>query len=80
MKEALGDEAVAAAKKGFASQKKKFGLNKIKNKIRIMSGSQGIAAGAINSNIDIYIAYPMTPSTGVLHELAGKQVKNKFHD
>ncbi len=65
-----------AAELGFNSQKDKFGLKKLNNKITKMIGNAGIAEGAVNSDIDIYIAYPMTPSTGVLHELAGMQDKH----
>lgn len=71
-------EANAAAEKGFTSQKEKFSLKKLNNKITIMSGSQAVAQGAINSKIDLHIAYPMTPATGVLHELAGVQKKHGF--
>jgi len=67
-------EAIAAAEAGCRSQKPKFKFKKLENKINIMSGSQAIAQGAINSKIDLYLAYPMTPATGVLHELAGKQL------
>ena len=42
-----------------------------------MTGSHAIAVGAVNSGIDLYIAYPMTPATGVMHELAGMQKNNK---
>ncbi len=66
-------EAVKAAQMGFNSRYCKFCLKKRDNKIKIMSGTQGIAQGAINSGINIYIAYPMTPATGVLHELAARQ-------
>lgn len=71
-------DALSAVKKGFESQKKKFDFAKLKNKIRIMTGTHGVSQGAINSNIDLYLAYPMTPATGVLHELAGLQKKNNF--
>lgn len=72
------DEAVKAAEEGFESQEKKFDLKKLDNKISIMSGSEGVSLGAINSGIDIYFAYPMTPATPVLHELAAKQLENNF--
>ncbi len=68
----------AAAEKGFNSQKEKFSLKKLNNKITIMTGSQAIATGAIESGIDLYLGYPMTPATGVLHELAGQQEKNGY--
>jgi 2-oxoglutarate/2-oxoacid ferredoxin oxidoreductase subunit alpha len=71
-------ESNEAAKKGFESQENKFNLKKLNNKISIMSGSQAVALGAVNSNIDLYLAYPMTPATGVMHELANKQVENKL--
>ena len=74
VKDTFGTESsLAAAKKGYESQKTKYNLKKINNKIKIMSGSRGVALGAINSELDIYIAYPMTPSTPVMHELAGEE-------
>jgi len=74
----FGEEAIKAAEKGYASEKEKFKLKKLNNKLTIMTGSQGIAQGAVNSGIDIYFGYPMTPATPVLHELGGMQEKNKF--
>jgi 2-oxoglutarate ferredoxin oxidoreductase subunit alpha len=44
----------------------------------VMSGSEGIAKGAVMSGIDVYFAYPMTPSTGVLNMLAKEQDKKFF--
>ncbi|MFA5174440.1 MAG: 2-oxoacid:acceptor oxidoreductase family protein [Candidatus Pacearchaeota archaeon] len=71
-------EAVDAAEKGYNSHEKKFELKKLNNKIAIMTGSFAIAEGARNSEIDIYLAYPMTPATNVLNELAVKEVENKL--
>ncbi|MBD3252981.1 hypothetical protein GF386_04570 [Candidatus Pacearchaeota archaeon] len=71
------EKANESAEKGYNSEKTKFHLEKIKNKISIMTGSKAIAIGAVNSGIDLYIAYPMTPATGVMHELAGMQKNNK---
>ena len=65
-----------AAELGFNSQKARFSLKKLNNKIHKIIGNVGIAQGAINSGIDLYIGYPMTPSTGVLHELAMNQEKH----
>jgi len=62
-----------AASNGYFSQKEKYNLSKLNNKISKIIGNAGIAKGAVNSGINLYIAYPMTPSTGVLHELAGMQ-------
>jgi len=70
------EESNDAAKKGYASQESKFNLRKLDNNISIMTGSQAVAQGAVNSKIDLYLAYPMTPATGVMHELSSKQVEN----
>ncbi len=51
-------------------------IKKLNNKISMMTGSQAVSQGAINSGINIYLAYPMTPATGLMNELAGKQIEN----
>ena len=71
-------EAVEAAEKGFNSQKTKFFLKKLNNQISIMTGSQGISQGAVNSGINLFLSYPMTPATNVLHELAAREIKNNL--
>ncbi|MDD5193988.1 MAG: 2-oxoacid:acceptor oxidoreductase family protein [Candidatus Nanoarchaeia archaeon] len=71
-------EALDAAEKGFNKKEKKFELKKLKNNIVRMSGSQGVAEGAVNSKIDLYLSYPMTPATAVMHELAAKQIENNL--
>ena len=71
-------KSIEAVERGFASQETKFSLPKLKNKVKILSGSDGIAQGAINSNIDVYFGYPMTPTTNALHALAEKQFDNKY--
>jgi len=76
VKQQLGDEAASAIEKGCNSQKEKFTFKKLNNKSIIMNGNKGVTQGALNSNLDRYIAYPMTPATGVLHELSGAQLKN----
>ncbi|MBR9681404.1 MAG: hypothetical protein GOV00_01240 [Candidatus Altiarchaeota archaeon] len=42
-----------------------------------VSGSWAISMGAIASGLDLYIAYPMTPATPVLHILA--ELENDFN-
>lgn len=70
-------EALSAAENGYKSKEAKFNLKKLNNKLTIMTGSTGVVKGAINSGINIYLSYPMTPATGVLHELALKQMDEK---
>ncbi|MCH7850583.1 MAG: 2-oxoacid:acceptor oxidoreductase family protein [Nanoarchaeota archaeon] len=72
------DKALISAKKGYDSESEKFVLKKLDNKITILSGSNAMAIGAKNANLDIYIGYPMTPSTNALHAMAKDQIKNKM--
>lgn len=72
------EEAVLSAKKGYNSQETIYGLKKLKNSPTVLSGSQAIAIGAINSGLNLYIAYPMTPATNAMHELAKNQLKNNL--
>jgi Pyruvate:ferredoxin oxidoreductase and related 2-oxoacid:ferredoxin oxidoreductases, alpha subunit len=39
----------------------------------LVSGNDAIANGAVDGGLDIYFAYPMTPSSSVLHTLAAKK-------
>ncbi len=74
VKEELGDEAVNAVDVGYEIQGKDkclVCLKKLDNKTKIMAGSKAIALGAVNSGINLYFAYPMTPATGVMNELVG---------
>ncbi len=77
-KEFNSKESIEAAKKGYESEKEKFKLKKLNNKISTLNGSQGVSIGAINSDLDLFIGYPMTPATGVLHELASYQLKPEY--
>ena len=79
IKKKFNDErAISAVNKGFESEKSRFNLKQQKNKVFIMTGSQGVALGAINSKIERYFGYPMSPSTGLLHELASRQFENNL--
>lgn len=72
-------ENLKEAKKGFEVQEISFKLPKVpKKKFNFMNGTQGISEGAIKSGLDIYYAYPMTPATPLLGELAEKQKKEKI--
>ena len=48
-----------------------------KNK-KIYNGNQAFSWGFIQGGGNFYAAYPMTPSTGVLHTLASLQSKHRF--
>ncbi len=78
VREELGEQAVKAVEAGCNCEKERFKLGKLNNKIEIMTGSLGIALGAINSGMNIYLAYPMTPATGLMNELAARQIEKGF--
>ncbi len=72
-------ESLKAAKQGYKLYNTSQELKKLKNSsISILSGSQAISIGAINSGLELYIAYPMTPATNAMHELAKDQLKNNL--
>ncbi|MCD6270706.1 2-oxoacid:acceptor oxidoreductase subunit alpha [bacterium] len=67
-------------KKGYnlaKTEKKLFEPSSKRGKY-FLSGSQAVGSGAIAAGIDIYIAYPITPATPVLHFLAARQAENNF--
>lgn len=74
-------ENLKNAKQGYNEEDRNITITapKIKSsEFKIMNGSQGISEGAIKSGLDIYYAYPMTPATPILFELAPKQIENNF--
>ncbi len=74
------DDNMAEARKGYDDEKKDFCKIDFlkKNNNKFMNGNQGIAQGAVKSGLDIYYAYPMTPATPVLGELAGVQEEKEI--
>jgi len=61
--------------KAYDKITKRFHLKEGKNKKVTLSGSETIALGAAAAGLDIYFAYPMTPSTPVLHFFASNRKK-----
>jgi len=73
------EENIKYAKQGYEEETKNIcKINPRKKDFSFVSGSQEIAQGAIKSGLDIYYAYPMTPATPVLGELAEEQVEKNF--
>lgn len=64
---------IEAAEKGYEAADRIRELEKLNRNLEVSSGSQKTAEGAVDSGLDVYLAYPMTPATPVLHELAGMQ-------
>lgn len=70
------DENLRDAKEGYDEENKN--LCKVsfrKNDFGFQNGNQGISEGAMKSGLDVYYAYPMTPATNVMGELAEKQIE-----
>jgi 2-oxoglutarate ferredoxin oxidoreductase subunit alpha len=69
------EENIIEATEGYEEEKSKIGdFPELKNRgAAFMNGSVAVANGALASGLDIYYAYPMTPATAVLTELAEKQ-------
>jgi len=73
------EESIKIANQGYDEKENLFNLIKLNNKISLMSGNQGFALGALNSKLDLYFSYPITPATGLMNELSSKQIeKNLF--
>jgi len=68
------EENLKNSKEGYEGENRSIKIvNAKKINSYFMNGNQGISEGAIKSGLDIYYAYPMTPATSVLVELASKQ-------
>ena len=79
------EENMKEAKLGYSEAEEKIKINSMlkvsaKNakSLNFINGTQGIANGAIKAGVDIYYAYPMTPATPVLTELAQRQLTGDF--
>lgn len=74
------EENIKDAREGYNDEKKEVCkiTNLGKKKFSFSNGNRAIADGAIKSGLDVYYAYPMTPATNVLSELAEKQIENNI--
>lgn len=70
----VADANVRLAKKTYDALSEHIGKYPIKMKDEkigsIMTGNEAISLGAVAGGLDVYIAYPMTPASSVLHYLA----------
>lgn len=57
--------------KGYQSSVNKMEISSLSNNQKsLLTGNEAISLGLLNANLDAYIAYPMTPSSTILHFLA----------
>jgi len=81
MTQAYGKRAeknLVLAKNGYEYAEKSFDkISEVKKVERpprpLLTGNEAIALGAAKAGLKVYIAYPMTPSTSILHYLAAHQ-------
>lgn len=63
---------IKVARRGFDAAKELTKINPAKEYgLPLVSGNEGVALGLIKGGLDAYISYPMTPSSPILHYLAG---------
>jgi len=74
------EENMKHAQEGYDSEKERFSVKEIKRTktLEFINGAEGISKGAVESGLDVYYAYPMTPATSVLGALAKNQVEGNY--
>ncbi|MBI4981504.1 2-oxoacid:acceptor oxidoreductase subunit alpha [Candidatus Woesearchaeota archaeon] len=80
-KPALQDMLLKSARAGYDSvdaiKDKTLIQNKVITNPDFISGNDAITLGALKSKITFHAQYPMTPVSGILHNLAQEAIKNK---
>ncbi|MBP2133274.1 2-oxoglutarate ferredoxin oxidoreductase subunit alpha [Methanomicrobium sp. W14] len=66
---------IEIAKKGYDLSEEKKTVLKLKNDTvrKVVSGSEAVGLGLCFGGLDGYIAYPMSPASGILHFLSSKK-------
>lgn len=59
----------SVAKKAYDKVNTKIALEKKDNPEPLLTGNEALSLGALKAGLDIYMAYPMTPATSILHFL-----------
>jgi 2-oxoglutarate ferredoxin oxidoreductase subunit alpha len=86
-KEEVAESNIKAARRGYDYHKNNFdddfGYRLLKTETSgrrriFLSGNESIGLGAIRSGCKFYAAYPMTPSTGLLHFMAANERRNEM--
>ncbi|OGY92802.1 MAG: hypothetical protein A3B31_02855 [Candidatus Komeilibacteria bacterium RIFCSPLOWO2_01_FULL_53_11] len=85
-KSALIETNITAARLGYDYVRKEYPKldfktklwNKPDGKELLLTGNDAIALGALAADLRFYVAYPMTPSSSILHYLAGKASSQKL--
>lgn len=58
------------ANKTYISMEEKIKIEDIGDSLPLLTGNEALSLGAVRTGLEIYIAYPMTPATGIMNYLA----------
>ena len=77
------EENIKVSEKGYNFVKesgKSIPIEKLENKepLPLLTGNEAVALGAVKGGMKLYVAYPMTPASSILHFLAKNQEKLKI--
>ena len=66
---------ITALEQGYQQVETKFSLPEVEQSADqlLLNGNQAVGLGAAVADVDFYSAYPMTPATGIMNYLAGKE-------
>jgi 2-oxoglutarate ferredoxin oxidoreductase subunit alpha len=68
------EENVEACKEGYNASREVFKVEKIEREpLPLLTGNELIALGLVKGGMKVYIAYPMTPASSILHFLAANE-------
>lgn len=74
-KESVIEDNLALLKKGYEAVNEIYEVEDLgqKENRMVIDGNSAVGLGALLSGLSYYTAYPMSPSTGILHYVASKQ-------
>jgi 2-oxoglutarate ferredoxin oxidoreductase subunit alpha len=75
LKREFGEKAelnLKIAKAGYEKAETHKKIEKLNQKpLALITGNEAVALGALKAGLEIYVSYPMTPASSILHYLAG---------
>lgn len=64
---------LAVARRGYDAAETKFAMKDLKRTVPpVATGNEAMGLGLVKGGLDAYFAYPMTPTSSILHYLAGR--------
>lgn len=75
---AKSDLIKKAVEEGWNLLETKEKLESGKRANYFISGNEAVAVGGLQAGMDVYLSYPMTPASNILHFLAKRQIENNI--